>query len=638
MTWYNPERTLICDTECYSNFWSIGFRRASDGKTRVFEHSTRKPMSDADRDKIAAFMRQNTIVGYNFLSYDNPMIVMLLAGVSNEILKASNDQIILGGLKYWQVEQALGIRIPREWDVVDLIEPQPNAFASLKTLAGRMHAPKMQDLPYSPDRALTEEEMDHVLAYMGNDLQNTHLLFDKLDGTLELRWALGREYGMNFMSKSDSQIGESILKRRVEQITGNRVERVETPAGTSFGYNIPPYMQFERQDLAKILDQLRETKFYVQADGKVNLPPWLDGKKVTIGETTYAMGIGGLHSTESNRAIHADEENILVDQDVASYYPAIIINSGLYPKSMGPHFLEVYRKIRDERVAAKHSGDKIKAEGLKISLNGSFGKLGSRYSTLYAPHLMIAVTLTGQLALLMLIERAEGAGIPVVSGNTDGVVFRCPRDRVDDLNAIAKQWEADTGFELEATEYVSLYNQSVNSYLAIKPDGKAKMKGPISNPWASNDIRGMLMKNPQMTIVTDAVVALITNGTPLEETIHGCTDIKKMVTVVNVKGGGTWNGDYLGKVVRYYWAQGGEPILYKTPHPTTGNFKKVPKSDGCRPLMDLPDEFPGDVDYDRYIAAAREVLMDIGYDDRPPPTKSLRIFKYNALLWFAVAV
>jgi hypothetical protein len=638
MTWYNPAKTLICDTECYPNFWSIGFLQVSTGRVRVFEHSVRKPLTDHERDLIAAFMRQNTIVGYNFIPYDNPMIAMMLSGASNAKLKEANDQIILGGLKYWQVEDALGIRIPREWDVVDLIEPQPNAFASLKVLAGRQHAERMQDLPYEPDTALTEAEMDGVLSYMGNDLRNTLLTFNNLKEPLELRWALGQEYGMNFMSKSDSQVGENIVKRRVEQITGERVQRVETPAGTAFKYNIPPYLKFEREDLKQVLEQLRSTQFYVQANGKVDLPPWLDGKKVKIGGSTYAMGIGGLHSTESNRALHSDDEFVLYDFDVASYYPAIILNSGLYPLSLGPHFLEVYRKIRDERVVAKRAGDKTKAEGLKISLNGCFGKLGSKYSVLYAPHLMIAVTLTGQLSLLMLIERAEAAGIPVVSGNTDGVVFRCPRDREADLRAITKQWEADTGFELEDTEYLSLYNQSVNSYIAVKPDGKAKMKGPISNPWASNDMRGMLMKNPQHTIVSDAVVALITKGVPVEETIRGCTDIRSFVTVVNVKGGGTWRGEYLGKVVRYYWAKGGEEILYKTPHPTTGNFKKVPKSDGCRPCMDLPDSLPDDIDFDRYIEAAKEALMDIGFDDRPPPVKPIRLFKWSALLWFAIAV
>lgn len=62
----------------------------------------------------------------------------------------------------------------------------------------------------------------------------------------------------------------------------------------------------------------------------------------------------------------------------------------------------------------------------KIVLNGTFGKLGSKYSFLYSPNLMIQVTITGQLALLMLIEALEAAGISVVSANTDGIVSRCP--------------------------------------------------------------------------------------------------------------------------------------------------------------------------------------------------------------------
>jgi len=296
---------------------------------------------------------------------------------------------------------------------------------------------------------------------------------------------------------------------------------------------------------------------------------------------------------------------------------------------------EIRTKIAELEIEALRT--KTKAEGLKISSNGCFGKLGSPYSILYAPHLMIAVTLTGQLSLLMLIERAEAAGIPVVSANTDGVVFRCPRGQQAELNAITAQWETDTGFTLEATTYRSLYSASVNSYIAVKEDGKAKLKGPLANPWADNDMRGMLMKNPQMTIVTDALVALITEGVPVEETIRGCRDIRSFVTVVNVKGGGTWRDEYLGKVVRYIWVTDGTEILYKTPHPSTGNFKKVPKSDGCRPLMELPDEFPTDIDYDRYIDAACEALMDIGYDHRPPPIIPIRLYKYNAVAWFAIA-
>jgi len=668
--------TVISDTECFPNLWSIGFKRISDGKLVIMEKSHRKEL---DLDRLAAIMATHETIGYNWLSYDLPMIAMALSGASNARLKQANDQIIMGSLKYWQVEEALGIRIPREWTHIDLIEPQPNAFASLKTLQGRLHGKKMQDLPYSPDQVLTEAQMDDVLAYMGNDLDATHNLWDALKEPMELRAALSDEYRINFRSKSDSQIGEGIIKKRVEQLTGEKIERVNTPAGTVFPFKAPEYLRFERPDLAAVLDRLKTTEFYVQGNGKVELPAWMEKKQVTIGETTYAMGIGGLHSTESYRAVHSDDDHQLIDFDVASYYPAIIINSGLYPKALGRVFLDVYRKIRDERVVAKHkaadkslpeaerSRAKTAAEGLKISLNGVYGKLGSVYSILYAPHLMIAVTLTGQLALLMLIERAEAAGIPVVSANTDGIVFRCPRDRNDDLLAITKQWEIETGFELESTPYRALYSQSVNTYIAIKEDGKAKRKGTVANPRADNDMRGQLMKNPQMPILSDAVVALLTKDTPIEETVRGCKDIRDFVTVVNVKGGGVWGtvehgtmmvsdsnsdryvpvdvitdvsqAEYLGKVVRYYWSTNGSPIYYKTADPRTGNFKKVSKTDGCRPLMDLPEDgvLPDDIDYDRYVAEAKETLKDIGAERRPPRIRPLRVYKYNAIGWFAVA-
>lgn len=635
MTFYDPMRTLIGDWEVYPNLTCVGLRRVADGKTLVMEWSHRK---QGDRDRLAALLKNNLIVGYNWDGFDAIISAAVVAGFSVEQVKDVCDRIILGGLKPWHIEEQLGITIPRSWKSCDLMGSQPNAHASLKTLAGRMHCPTMQDLPYSPDTILTDEEMDNVIAYMGNDLHVTHTLFDWLGEPLAIRSALSEEHGIPLLSKSDSQVGEAIVKRRVEEHLGKRVYKPEAVGGTKFRYNIPAFLAFKHPDLADVLERLRNAEFAVKADGKVDMPGWLSSKTVTIGETTYAMGIGGLHSTEKNRAVHSDEEHVLIDADCASYYPAIILNSGLYPKSLGPQFLKEFGKIRDDRVAAKRAGNKVKAEGAKIQINGQFGKLGSRYSVLYAPHLMIAVTLTGQLSLLMLIERAEAAGIPIVSGNTDGIVFRCPIDRRDDMDAICKQWEKDTAFELEYTEYVSLYNASVNSYIAVKPDGKAKIKGTLGNPWSANDTRGSLMKNPQATIVSDAVVAFITKGVPLEDTIRSGTDIRSYVTVVNVKGGGTWKGQYLGKVARFIYGHGGEEIYYKTPDPRTGNHKRVPKSDGAIPMMDLPTVFPADlIDYARYITEAKEALMDIGYDRRPDAIKPIRLYKWSSPLWFAIA-
>lgn len=620
--------TIICDIETYRNFFLIGFKRTSDGFKRYFELSDRATF---DLEKVRRIMLGNRIVTFNGQGFDNPLIFHALDGATIEQLKLGADRIINGRVRYWEVEKLLGTTVPR-LDHVDLIEPQPNAIASLKTLNGRLHGRKMQDLPYPPDMLLTHEQMDETTVYCGNDLDATHELLDALEEPIALRAALGEKFGMELRSKSDAQMGEAIIKKRVEQLTKQRVERVTTPPGTTFRYQVPPYLRFERADLVAILDRLRETDFIVKADGKVDLPDWLAEQQITIGETTYAMGIGGLHSTEKNRSVHSDLGHVLIDYDVASYYPAIILGSGLYPKTLGPHFLDVYRDIRADRIAAKRAGDKIMDQGFKIALNGCFGKLGSPYSILYAPHLMIAVTLTGQLALLMLIERAEAAGIPVVSGNTDGVVFRCPRHLEGRLTDITKQWEADTGFELESTRYRSLYSQSVNTYIAVKEDGKTKRKGKLMNP-RKETMRDQLMHNPNMDVCSDAVVELITKGTPIADYIRGATDIRDFVTVVNVRGGGTWRGGYLGKVVRYIWSKDGEEILYKDPHPTTGNYKKVSKTDGCRPVMELPDELPSDIDYDRYIEAANDILLDIGYTRRATEAKAPRVLKRHAEAW-----
>lgn len=270
--------------------------------------------------------------------------------------------------------------------------------------------------------------------------------------------------------------------------------------------------------------------------------------------------------------------------------------------------------------------------GGKVQINGCYGKLGSPYSILYAPHLMIAVTLTGQLSLLMLIERAEAAGVPVISGNTDGIVFNCPRDLFDAveddrltgglLADVCSQWEKDTGFDLEFTEYAALYNQSVNSYFAVKPDGSVKQKGPFANPWAPGGaMRDRLMKNPQMAVCSDAVIEKILHNTPIEQTIRDCRDPRAFVTVVTVNGGATWRGEYLGKVVRYYWATDGDPIV-RFKATAKGTHNKVPKTDGGRPMMTLPDELPGDVDYSRYVEEAEKILREIGYYAAKPKALS----------------
>ena len=236
----------------------------------------------------------------------------------------------------------------------------------------------------------------------------------------------------------------------------------------------------------------------------------------------------------------------------------------------------------------------------KIVVNASFGKLLNKYSNLYAPTLGIQVTLSGQLSLLMLIEMIELAGIPVVSGNTDGIVIKCSKYRYEELNEIISMWEQITRFETEETQYSATYAANINNYIAVKLDGKCKLKGAYADPGLS--------KNPTNTICNDAIINLIVNNVPLNETIEGCTDITKFLTLRAVKGGAEKNGTYLGKVVRFCYRKGEKGAIN---YVTSGN--RVPKSEGAWPMMDLPDTFPDWIDYERYVAEAVSMLYDIGY-------------------------
>jgi len=277
--------------------------------------------------------------------------------------------------------------------------------------------------------------------------------------------------------------------------------------------------------------------------------------------------------------------------------------------------IEIENRIKELEKELKQVS--VTTDSIKISVNGSFGKLGSKYSALYAPDLMLQVTITGQLALLMLIERIESVGIPVVSANTDGIVMKCPKVRYDELNLIIEQWENDTNFKTEETQYKAVYSRDINNYIAVKTDGKCKTKGAYNNPWSDHKSAIFRFhKNPQTTICIEAVVELISKGNEIEKTISNCNEISKFVAVRNVKGGAVKSGKYLGKVVRWYYAKGEQGYIeYKV------NGNKVPKSDGGKPCMGLPAEFPNDIDYDWYIKEAEGILFDIGYYKKATPGK-----------------
>lgn len=239
----------------------------------------------------------------------------------------------------------------------------------------------------------------------------------------------------------------------------------------------------------------------------------------------------------------------------------------------------------------------------KISANGSFGKFGSKWSILYSPELLIQVTITGQLALLMLIEMIEklSPDTQVVSANTDGIVIKIDRAMEPLLNMTVSVWERITGFNTEATEYVALHSRDVNAYVAIKPNLDVKTKGPFGFDG--------LHKNPQNMVCNDAAINYLLYGIDPEHTVRACNDVKRYISIRQVKGGAvTDQGEYLGKAVRWYHSTDQPPGCIK--YMENGNL--VPDTEGCKPLMELPELVPADLDYEWYVINSHKILMELG--------------------------
>lgn len=592
---------VIIDCEVYRNYFLLAARQVATGKIITVEmHNDGTPT--VERGKVAALMKNNTTVSFNGLSYDLAIIWAFIVGKKNSEIKDLSDAIIKTNLPAWQVLRNKGVQIPKNWDHIDLIEVAPGK-ASLKIYGGRLGVQKMQDLPIEVDAMISKEDAATLRAYCGNDLDVTLALFNKLQQQIELRKSMSEQYGIDLRSKSDAQIAEAVIKSEFTKITGETAYRPDIDQSV-FQYQDPGIIEFQSPELQGTFERILKTKFRLGANGAMKLPDWLKEKPINVGGVDFQMGIGGLHSCEKSQLINVeDTENQLADYDVASYYPNIILQQKLSPHSMGEPFLKVYQSIVERRLEAKRAGDTVTADTLKICVNGSFGKLGSKWSALYSPELLIQTTITGQLALLMLIERLQARGIQVVSANTDGIVTYCHKSLDSELREVAFEWMLDTSYELERTEYLRLASRDVNNYVAVKTNRSFKGKGVFAPTG--------LMKNPDMPIIAEAVAKYLATKTPIEDTIRGCSDITQFCTVRRVNGGAIWRDGYLGKAVRFYYSTKVEPeesIHYKT------NSNKVPKSDGAKPLMDLPKTFPADVAFNRYIDAAEKLLGEVGYE------------------------
>jgi hypothetical protein len=585
-------RQITVDIEIYKNYSLFMFKDHSSGKVVYVESHNG---SEIDRKKLLRIMSNNETISFNGIGYDLPLINAAIDGADSEKLKKLSDEIIVNNVKPWQFYQKFGVN-ERSFKHIDISEPSFGVAVSLKLYGGRLNAPKLQDLPIEPSALIKDEETPLMRQYCENDLDTTWLLFESQKPQFQLRRDMSEQYDTDLMSKSDAQIAEAVFRSELGK-KGVRINKPKVPKSYSFKYDPPDWLKFETPELKEMFETVKSVDFALSEKGAVVLPKALN-KAITFNGGKYKFGIGGLHSQEKKQVIKVSDDEFLIDVDVASFYPNIILGQNLYPKHLTKKFIEVYDGVVQRRLEAKHKGDMTTSNSLKIVINGSYGKFGSQYSFLFSPNLMIQTTITGQLSLLMLIEMFTLKGFKVVSANTDGVVVLGENKNIGVFRETYFDWELTTGYELEETPYKAIFSRDVNNYFALKQNGSYKGKGCFTEP--------SIAKNTETPIIYKAVMEFCVNQTPIEQTIKGCDDVTQFLSVKTVNGGGVWRERYLGKVVRWYYSTDGDSIHY------VKNGNKVGKSDGAKPMMDLVDTIPVDLDYEKYIELSENVLEDLG--------------------------
>lgn len=383
----------------------------------------------------------------------------------------------------------------------------------------------IEDMPIDHMDSITDRKTaDSIIEYCKNDCLSTRHFYNITRGKtelplykgidrLQLRKDIKEEFKFTCTNFNDVKIGDEINKINYLKSTGLTKYDLKNKRADLYPFTFedcfPEYTNFISDEMNSLINSIRRIE--VSLDFKQEFP-------FKFGTSNYVIAKGGLHSEDKSRIIEPKNYEILRDADIGSMYPNIIRKRRIYPRQLGDKWLDGYTSIIEKRLQAKSKFKETKdpkyqsiQEAFKLALNGgSFGKLQEKSSWQFDPLACFKVTIGGQIDLLMLIERLELSGIKVVSANTDGIVSLFTKHQEDTYKKVCEEWEKLVGNnvlgQLEYCDYKLLAQRSVNDYIAIKEDGKAKHKG------GSFTIHHELHKNKSFRVIPLALDAFYTKG------------------------------------------------------------------------------------------------------------------------------
>ena len=622
----------IYDIEVFQEDW-LFVAKTLDGKNKLICWN--------DPIKLYDWIRNKILIGFNNAAYDDVVIRHALSYPyikdKSFTIKKYSDALIMHGAKpsYPELNAPAWFN-PNylSWDI-SFHGPFDIRRNSLKKLTMSTLNKRNYDSSVSFDtpRKLTPKERLDVEKYCEMDVDNTLDLFMPdpnnpkrtfAKESYDIRWNMIVEYKMRaktLINKSSSFAGKLLCGEDAKANTGNTFKILD---GKREYYSIHELAMKELVNddgtptklLQFYLDN-QDNPEYIKEKFEVQLGGLDEGHK-------YQFGFGGLH-----QALIGYRSKNLVNMDVASLYPSLLVEYGLMSRGAAKN-PESYKEVYHTRLKAKKEGKTLLNQGLKLILNGAIGAMLSEFNPLFDTWSNSSICVHGQLLLFILVKRLYDAGFNIIQTNTDGIMIE--RQENVDFMPIAEKWMEETRLILEFDEIDTLAQNNVNNYYCKFTNGKVKSKGF----YLSNEKFGKATSKILCNMVTDQ--PLLDGVEPRDFVLykkHAIGEIYDGKTNKKV------DGRSLAFVVGYpedprtqsYYSrsknarkvakkdENGNPVLDKDGKPEIEIVHTISKITGFNDHMLLVDDLNtltmDEINTMQYIAFARNLLNDNGGEFGP---------------------
>ena len=586
------------DFEVLEYDWIVVFKNFITSKYSVFHN---------DNDAVAIFLDSDDeilIGGFNNKHYDNYILKGVLAGFTPGQLVQINDYIIKENGNGWECPFLKDVQTPYI-DSFDVKDDMQDGL-SLKAIEGHLGMNICESsIPFDIDRPLTKDELAELIEYCKHDVDATEKIFKLRQGYYKGKVSLAKMGGLTEqkgMFCTNAKLTALFLKARKQEYDDER----------KYVYPENLLTQYIPQEVFDYFNRMYDSNL---SDDEV----YSEKLNLTIGNTPVVIGYGGIHAAIPKFTWQeGEDEDIIRNWDVASYYPSLMIVNGYTSRSIPSpeHFASVYHR----RIAAKRSGDKATANTLKLLINTTYGATLDKFNDLYDPLQARSVCISGQLYLLELAEHLakEIDGLTIVQLNTDGLMLKFTKTHYNEVVAITDEWQKRTGFGLEEDVITRISQKDVNNYCMIDGDGHEKLKGGYLVRGLAE--AGAFKINNNEVAVAEAIKEYLLYDVPVEETIlKNADDPSKFQTIA--KAGSSyekvmWGDQEVQRCNRVFASRNQSlPNLIKfKPDGSSAKIQSLPEHcviwNDTLESLDAETWKKMDIDYDYYIEMAKKRIND----------------------------